>query len=663
LNALTASLLAAAVLLGSVAPAAVPLDSGLEAFRKGNFAKARRLLAPMARAGDPVAQFHLGKMYADGLGVPRDQVRAVAWYRAAAERGHAEAQYRLAVAYALGFGVKASHAEAVRWYRAAGKQGHAQAQLRLGILLSRNSKPELRDYPEAVYWLGAAAEQGVATAQWMLGSLYAEGTHVGPDPDLAVRWIRAAAEQDLVEAQYELGLIYENGRRVRRDPVEARKWFAMAARNGVVAARERLAFDARLRDQHLRNARIFDGTGPDPVRVRDPEEIRRGPAAPVALGPDGDVYCDFYPRDNGGGNPKFRCFMMTGSRANGGRYYDELGNVRPEADGVLVLDTDRGPRPVLATDDGRGGLEPLTRRTGFRRQFVRPLELKVKYRSLDNPDYFLERDMHSEVAATRLLWALHYPVDRMYRVRRIHCHRCPRDPFRDVDPAAEGTYTTFEEAAIELRYMAGRSEKYDAWLNGGWSWGEELHRLRYGSGPDAFTAEQKKHFDGLVVLASLLQHASKRPDQNRLACLRGNIQQLAGPFKFCPDTVLLVNDIGSVFGKRRPDSLAAWRDHRVWADAASCEASLPLATDDEYRVRRYVIGKAGQEFILGLLDQLTDDHLRALFETAEMARYDITLVPPGTVPSPRTEREIIATWIDGFHEKVDEVRAAVCEGS
>ena len=56
--------------------------------------------------------------------------------------------------------------------------------------------------------------------------------------------------------------------------------------------------------------------------MRDPEEIRRGPAAPVRLAPTDDVYCDFFPRANRGGNPKFRCFMMSGPRAEGGRYYD-----------------------------------------------------------------------------------------------------------------------------------------------------------------------------------------------------------------------------------------------------------------------------------------------------------------------------------------------------
>jgi hypothetical protein len=88
-----------------------------------------------------------------------------------------------------------------------------------------------------------------------------------------------------------------------------------------------------------------------------------------------------------------------------------------------------------------------------------------------------------------------------------------------------------------------------------------------------------------------------------------------------------------------------------------------MMTHDEYLVRHYVIGQAGREFILGLLDQLTDEHLRALFEAADFARFDLTLVPPGMTPSPPTRRDIIDSWIDGFHDKVDQVRAANCRGS
>jgi len=649
------------LVIGVGAASADDVQVGLEAFHRKDYATALRVWAPLADAGDSRAQFNLALLYARGLGVEQDEARAADLYAKAAAQGVTEAQYRLALAYELGVGVPQDDGAAAAWDRRAAAGGHSESQLRLGLLLSDDPQRAVTDYEEAARWLAPIADRGDPQALWRLGTILARGLGHEPDYARAVPLLREAARQGNLDAQYELGLIYENGRGFR-DPLEARKWYAMAARQGFRLANMKLSVDPRLRAQHLRNARIFDWSGPGPARVRDPGEIRRGPDAPVDFGPDDDVYCDLYPRKNRGGNPKFRCFMMTGHRAEGGRYYDESGNVQPAADAVLVLDTDRGPRPVLAADDGRGGLEPLTRREAFGWRFIYPLELKVKYRSLDDPLLVFERDMYSEVAATRLLWALHYPADRMYRVRSVHCHRCRRDPFTERHAAAEGTYTTFEEAAIELQYKAGRVERYQTWVEGGWSWGEEIHRLRYGPGPDEFTAEQKMHLDGLVVLMNLVRQVSKPPQQNRLLCLRGNIQQLAGPFKFCPDTVLLVHDLGSAFGKREPDSLETWRRERVWANPETCETVLPLETHDEFKVRRYTLGKAGHEFILGLLDQLTDDHLRALFESAGFEAYDITLVRPGETPSPREAKAVIDAWIAAFRDKVAQLRSVECPG-
>ena len=49
-------------------------------------------LRASAEAGDAEAQFILGGMYVTGVGVPQDDVEAVAWYRRAAEQGRTAAR-------------------------------------------------------------------------------------------------------------------------------------------------------------------------------------------------------------------------------------------------------------------------------------------------------------------------------------------------------------------------------------------------------------------------------------------------------------------------------------------------------------------------------------------------------------------------------------------
>ena len=100
-----------------------------------------------AEQGDAVAQFNLGVMYANGEGVPEDDVEAVRWYRMAAEQGLAMAQSNLGAVYANGEGVPEDDAEAVRWYRKAAEQGIAVAQFNLGAVYANGdgvSKPKFQ---------------------------------------------------------------------------------------------------------------------------------------------------------------------------------------------------------------------------------------------------------------------------------------------------------------------------------------------------------------------------------------------------------------------------------------------------------------------------------------------------------------------------------------
>ena len=76
-----------------------------------------------ADQGHEGAQCYLGKMYADGRGVPWDEGEAVRLYRRAADAGVAAAMFELGKMYADGRGVAQDDGEAARWYRLAADQG------------------------------------------------------------------------------------------------------------------------------------------------------------------------------------------------------------------------------------------------------------------------------------------------------------------------------------------------------------------------------------------------------------------------------------------------------------------------------------------------------------------------------------------------------------
>ncbi len=62
------------------AAAAGPLEDGLAAHERGDYATALRLFRPLGEQGNASAQYNLGVMYALGQGVPRDNVQAYMWF-------------------------------------------------------------------------------------------------------------------------------------------------------------------------------------------------------------------------------------------------------------------------------------------------------------------------------------------------------------------------------------------------------------------------------------------------------------------------------------------------------------------------------------------------------------------------------------------------------
>jgi TPR repeat protein len=121
-----------------------------------------------ADQGFAKAQYNLGCYYRRGktemhriisdqlvvssmIGVPKNLVEAVKWFRKAAENGHAQAQYVLGKSYHAGEGVPEDQVEAFKWWRKAAEQGHATSLFNVGVMCFLGDGTT-KDFAEAARW-------------------------------------------------------------------------------------------------------------------------------------------------------------------------------------------------------------------------------------------------------------------------------------------------------------------------------------------------------------------------------------------------------------------------------------------------------------------------------------------------------------------------------
>ena len=118
---------------------------------------------------------------------------AAKWFRKAAERGHAKAQFFLGELYDNGLGVAEDVDEAIQWYRKAAEQGNADAQTQLGFCyLEGDHVP--KNAIEAVKWFRMAALQNDLSGQINLAKCYTGTQDIAVDYCEAYRWFKLAAQ-------------------------------------------------------------------------------------------------------------------------------------------------------------------------------------------------------------------------------------------------------------------------------------------------------------------------------------------------------------------------------------------------------------------------------------------------------------------------------------
>jgi TPR repeat protein len=222
--------------LQSFATPRAALQAGLESVLSGHAVSAIDALKVAARGGEPLAQWQLAKIYANGDGVPRDDVKAYDYFSqivtnydeddpdrrdnaivssafvalgiynlngianskvrpdpqralqmfqfAATTFGDANAQYNLARMHLEGAGVDKDSREAIRWLFLAADKGHLQAEALLGQTLFSGQEGVHPQRARGLMWLTLAREAAIDSKKdkWII-DLYDKAVASANDED------------------------------------------------------------------------------------------------------------------------------------------------------------------------------------------------------------------------------------------------------------------------------------------------------------------------------------------------------------------------------------------------------------------------------------------------------------------------------------------------
>ncbi|UYO37905.1 SEL1-like repeat protein [Rhodopseudomonas palustris] len=160
-----------------------------------------------AEGGHPIAQWRLGKMYADGNGVDQDDLRAFDYFSKIAN-AHAEDS------------PSAPQAAIV-----------ANAFVALGrYYLDGIPNSKVKRDPERAreMFSYAASYFGNADAQYDLARLYIDGVGVPRDFRYGARWLGLAAQKGQHQAQAMLGQLLFNGEKLPRQAARGLMWLTLA---------------------------------------------------------------------------------------------------------------------------------------------------------------------------------------------------------------------------------------------------------------------------------------------------------------------------------------------------------------------------------------------------------------------------------------------------
>jgi len=196
--------------LNADTPPGEALQFGLTSYKNGDKETAFEALSFAAEKGHPIAQWKLGRMYAEGDGIKQDDYKAFEYFSEIAD-AHADdspsepnARFVSSAFVALGgyyrngipnTDVKADASRARQIYTyAASYFGDPDAQLNLAKMYYAGEGGD-RDPVSAARWAKLAADKGNVGAQALLGHVLFEGDGVQRQPVLGLMYLSLAREK------------------------------------------------------------------------------------------------------------------------------------------------------------------------------------------------------------------------------------------------------------------------------------------------------------------------------------------------------------------------------------------------------------------------------------------------------------------------------------
>jgi hypothetical protein len=265
-------------------------------------------------------------------------------------------------------------------------------------------------------------------------------------------------------------------------------------------------------------------------------------------------------------------------------------------------------------------------------------------------------EIYSEVAATRLFWALGFYADEVYPVQVI-CSNCPEHPFHPDPDSSRGRFL-FKDATVERTFRGSPIEEKE---DQGWNW-SELEKVDAAGAGGAPRAQ----IDALKLLTVFVNDADTKPDNQRLACFQ---EQIDASSNGCKQPVLMVQDLGATFGAGFTGfhiskmDLDAWKKSSIWN--RQLEAKRKMEVGDPVCVAKVtssnrageeglndpLISEDGRKFLAGLLSQLSDQQIAELFRVARVERLK---------HAKDDEKGTVNDWVAVFKEKRKEIQERRC---